>query len=79
MSETSCEETIRRRGSGVSNPAGFLVDFSVGGEIVVLPNLSLVVEVGYQIGFQTTTGLSGAEVDFETRFLHLGAGFLLPL
>jgi hypothetical protein len=64
--------------SGVSNPAGFAVDITVGGEIPVVPQVSVVVELGYQLGFQGTTDTNGADVDYHTRFLHLGAGFLLP-
>jgi hypothetical protein len=65
--------------SGVSNPAGFLIDVSVGGEIAVAPNLAIVIDLGYQAGFQSTTEGNGGTADFKTRFLHLGAGFSLAL
>ncbi len=64
---------------GVSNPAGFLLDLAAGAEIVVNPKVSVTLELGYQIGFQSTSDPSGAEVSLETRYLHLGVGFLLPL
>jgi hypothetical protein len=67
-------------GSSISNPSGFLLDVSAGAEIVVNPKLSIVLELGYQVGFQSTTDTTrAAEEDVKTRFLHLGAGFLLPL
>jgi len=65
--------------AGVSNPAGFLIDVSAGAEIVVNPKVSVALELGYQIGFQSTSDTNGAEADLKTRYLHLGVGFLLPL
>lgn len=64
---------------GVSNPAGFLIDVSAGAEIVINPQVSLALELGYQAGFQSTTDTNGAQADLKTRYLHLGVGFLLPL
>ncbi len=64
---------------GVSNPAGLVLDFSVGAEIEVLPKLFVVIDVGYQIGFQSTTDVDGTQVDFDSRYLHLGAGLAVGL
>jgi len=64
---------------GVSNPSGPVLDFAVGTEIAVLPKLFLVVDLGYQIGFQSTSDTNGTNVDFTTRYLHLGAGLAVGL
>lgn len=64
---------------GVSNPAGLLLDFSVGAEIAVLPKLFVVIDLGYQIGFQSTTDVDGTQVDFDSRYLHIGAGLAVGL
>jgi hypothetical protein len=63
--------------SGVSDPAGLLLDFAVGTEIAVLPKLFLVVDLGYQVGFQSTSDVDGSNVDFTTSYLHLGAGLAI--
>ena len=64
--------------SGVSDPAGFVVDFSVGGETAFGPDARLTVDIGYQVGFQGTS-VNGYDVDARTRFLHVGFGFALGL
>jgi hypothetical protein len=51
------------------NPRGFVVDTAVGTEVALLPNLFLTVDLGYQVGFQST-----ADADLRTSYLHLGAG-----
>ncbi|HXU05565.1 MAG TPA: hypothetical protein VN903_31620 [Polyangia bacterium] len=56
------------------NPQGFLLDGSVGLEIGVLPNLFVVTDLGYQSGFQSSDA-----GDFNTSYLHLGAGFAIGL
>jgi hypothetical protein len=62
----------------VSNPKGFLLDVSAGLSGQILPNAFVVFDLGYQWGFQTAT-ITGAgpsvDVDFRTRYLHLGLGF----
>src|SRR5262245_54196991 len=55
-------------------PTGFVMDFSVGTEIAVVPRLSIVSGLGYQMGFQ-----SSSEGEFHTSYLHLGAGFAVGL
>ncbi len=57
-----------------SDPKGFLMDFSVGTEVAVLPNLFVVTDLGYQAGF-----LSSLDGDLHTSYLHLGAGFAIGL
>ncbi|HVT08558.1 MAG TPA: hypothetical protein VHO67_13950 [Polyangia bacterium] len=64
--------------SGVSDPAGFVVDFSVGGETAFGPDATLMFDIGYQVGFQGTF-VNGYDVDARTRFLHVGFGFALGL
>jgi len=66
------------RGAQTSDPAGFLLDLSVGSEVALLPNLFLIVDLGYQVGFQTLTAADGSSVD-GTRYLHLGAGLAVGL
>lgn len=56
------------------DPKGFLMDFSVGTEVAVLPNLFIVTDLGYQAGFQ-----SSSDGDLHTNYLHLGAGFAIGL
>jgi DNA gyrase inhibitor GyrI len=56
------------------NPAGLVMDVSVGAEVAVLPRLFIVSGLGYQMGFQSTS-----VGDFRTRYLHLGAGFAIGL
>jgi hypothetical protein len=70
---------------GGSNPTGLSLDFAVGAEVELLPKLVLVVDLGYQFGFQSSTvsdagSISdGSKVDFHTRYLHLGAGLAVGL
>ena len=61
-----------------ADPAGFLVDVSVGTEVALLPNLFLIVDLGYQAGFQTHDNGNGATFD-GTRYLHLGGGLAIGL
>jgi hypothetical protein len=60
------------------DPKGFLMDVSVGTEVALLPNLFLVVELGYQAGFQTLDAGNGLSFD-GTRYLHLGGGLAIGL
>jgi hypothetical protein len=62
-----------------STPGGAYFDFAVGSEVTVAPGLILVVDLGYQFGFQGTTLANGAEVDYRTQFVHLGVGMALGL
>jgi hypothetical protein len=69
-------------GVSIANPKGFLIDFSAGTEAAVQPNLFFVAELGYQVGFQSTTisGPSGSvDLDFKSRFLHFGIGLAVRL
>jgi SH3-like domain-containing protein len=59
--------------AGVSDPKGLVLDFSVGLETPVNPKAWLVVEIGYQRGFQSTSA-DGVDIDFTTNYLHLGVG-----
>jgi hypothetical protein len=61
-----------------SNPAGFLLDLAVGSEVALLPDLFLVIDLGYQVGFQSMTASDGSSFD-GTRYLHLGAGLAIGL
>jgi len=60
------------------DPKGFLLDASVGTEVALLPNLFLIVDLGYQAGFQTHDYATGATFD-GTRYLHLGGGLAIGL
>lgn len=60
------------------DPKGFLLDASVGTEVALLPNLFLIVDLGYQAGFQAHEYGSGATFD-GTRYLHLGGGLAIGL
>jgi len=66
----------------VSNPMGLVLDFSVGAEIALQPNLFFVSELGYQLGFQSATAnAAGNRMDFglNTRYLHFGIGLAVRL
>jgi hypothetical protein len=52
-------------GKDVPMPRGFILDFSVGAELRVLPNLFAVLDLGYQFGLQST---------LSSQYLHIGAG-----
>jgi hypothetical protein len=58
----------------VPDPAGFLVDVAVGAETALLPDLFAVVDLGYQIGFQSSSIPDGSRSFEGSRYLHLGAG-----
>ena len=62
----------------IPDPQGFLVDFSVGTEVALLPNLFLVVDLGYQAGFQSSSTSDGNSFN-GTRYLHLGGGLAIGL
>ncbi len=64
---------------GTSNPAGPWLDFAIGSEVTVAPGQVLVVDLGYQLGFQGTTLPDGTNVDYRTQFVHLGVGMALGL
>jgi hypothetical protein len=57
-----------------SNPSGFLVDVTVGSEVAVLPNLFVIGNLGYQMGFQKAAG-----DDWNTSYLHIGGGLAIGL
>jgi hypothetical protein len=61
------------------DPKGFLVDFSVGTEVALLPNLFFVVDLGYQLGFQSSTSADGSTTFNGSRYLHLGGGLAIVL
>ncbi len=54
------------------------MDLSVGTEVALLPNLFLIVDLGYQAGFQAHDYGSGLTFD-GTRYLHLGGGLAIGL
>ena len=60
--------------ASVPNPAGLMLDLSVGTEVALLPRLFLTVDLGYQFGFQ-----SSSDGELHTRYLHLGAGLAIGL
>ncbi len=60
------------------DPKGFLVDVAVGTAVALLPNLFLIVDLGYQAGFQTLNYGNGTTFD-GTRYLHLGGGLAIGL
>jgi hypothetical protein len=67
-------------GLSISTPQGFLVDFSLGAEVQLIPNLFLVLDLGYQLGFQSAVVSGGPTPigeDFQSRYLHLGGGFAI--
>jgi hypothetical protein len=53
-------------------PWGFVMGGAVGTEVAVLPNLSVVTNLGYQFGFQDST-----DGEIHTSYLHVGAGFAI--
>jgi hypothetical protein len=65
--------------AGTSGPGGPWIDFAVGSEITVAPGLVLVVDVGYQLGFQSVTFPDSSSADTRTQFVHLGVGMALGL
>jgi hypothetical protein len=65
--------------TSMSDPSGFLIDFAVGSEVALLPNLFLVVDLGYQLGFQSSTSSDGSTTFDGSRYLHLGAGLAVAL
>jgi hypothetical protein len=60
--------------SSQANSTGAVVDFSVGTEVALVPRLFLTVDLGYQVGFQ-----SSGDSDLKTRYLHIGAGLAIAL
>jgi hypothetical protein len=64
--------------ANVSDPAGLAVDFSVGAETPIGAHATLVLDIGYQLGFQGTS-VNGKDIESRTRFLHVGMGFALDL
>jgi hypothetical protein len=58
---------------GRPHPRGPVIGFAAGAMIDLGRWLYLSVELGQQLGFQTTT-IAGAEVDSRTSFLHIGLG-----
>jgi len=56
------------------DPKGFVCDASVGVEVALLPRLFAVIDLGYQMGFQSRTN-AAATFTFEgSQYLHLGGG-----
>jgi len=60
-------------GSGVDNPKGFIVGFHAGAMYDVTPGAFLNLELGYQLGFQSTTVL-GTSVDYKFSLAQIGLG-----
>jgi hypothetical protein len=61
----------------IDDAKGFIVAFAAGATFDVSANLFLNAEVGYQLGFQTTTASVGgleADGDFATNLLSVGLG-----
>lgn len=63
----------------VPNPQGFMVDFSVGAEVALLPKLFVVVDLGYQLGFQSSSQDNGGTSFDGSRYLHIGGGLAIAL
>jgi hypothetical protein len=55
------------------DPSGLVVAFGAGASVDVTPQVFLTGEIGYQVGFQSTS-FQGTDVDVTTDFLHLGVG-----
>jgi opacity protein-like surface antigen len=64
------------------NATGLSLGLGAGLQYALSDSLSLTGELGYQLGYQTATitvfGIS-TDIDFETRYLHLGVGLMLAL
>ena len=58
-----------------ADPKGFLVDTSVGVEAALLPNLFVIVDLGYQVGFQSSQAADSPRTFDGSQYLHLGGGF----
>jgi Outer membrane protein beta-barrel domain len=61
------------------DPSGFVVAFGGGATYDITPSIYLAGEVGYQLGFQSTSiknPLNGSSIDMDvtTNFLHIGLG-----
>jgi hypothetical protein len=54
-------------------PSGFLLGFGAGVAYAMSPTLTFTAELGYQLGFQSTT-IQGVNVDVQSDYLHLGVG-----
>ena len=65
--------------SSLPDPSGFLVDFAVGIEVALLPNLFGVVDLGYQVGFQSSSASVSSTTFDGTNYLHLGGGLAIGL
>ena len=65
--------------SNENDPKGLVIDTSVGVEVAVLPRLFVVVDLGYQAGFQSSTSLASDFTFDGTRYLHLGGGLAVGL
>ena len=59
----------------LGDPKGFLVDTSVGVEVALLPNLFVIADLGYQVGFQSTQAANSSRTFDGSQYLHLGGGF----
>jgi len=57
------------------DPRGFLVDTSVGVEAALLPDLFAIIDLGYQVGFQSSKSADGTSTFDGSQYLHLGGGF----
>jgi hypothetical protein len=52
-----------------------VADFAVGTEFALMSKLLFVIDLGYQLGFQSSSVTTGS---FDgTRYLHLGAGLAI--
>jgi len=61
------------------DPKGFLLDFSVGTEVALLPDLFIVIDLGYQLGFQSSSTTDGSTTFDGSRYLHVGGGLAVGL
>ena len=59
--------------ANVDDPKGFVLGFAAGAAFDISPAMFLSGEVGYQLGYQSTT-FANNDVDFKTNYLHLGIG-----
>jgi hypothetical protein len=56
------------------NPKGLAIGFGAGGRYLINDKLFAQGELGYQLGFQKITTISGNRVTIATDYLHIGVG-----
>jgi hypothetical protein len=62
----------------LDSPTGLVLGFGGGAKYAVTPTLSVVGELGYQLGFQGTS-VEGQDIDLKTDLLHIGVGIQAAL